>query len=260
MTPQEFAAAFGEPPAPAYLEAHLPRLCRTRELAYRSWHWQTARILDVGAHWLYLSLLFARDGHHVIAADFLATLDDPAVRKAARDNDIELLVYDDLSSEAVFGDIPDDSIDVVLFCEILEHITFNPVEMWRALYRVLKPGGRIILTTPNYYSLVARLSRLKRFLSSTGGGIPVTEILGTPTNAPHWKEYSKKELRQYFDLLSEDFRVRNIAYFSFVSGLPSWKTRLHRLVGLVPCLRRGLYAEIDLLRKTGGVRVIPAWK
>jgi len=256
---QDFSTAFGEPPAPAYLEAHLPRLCRTRELAYRSWQWQPARILDVGAHWLYLSLLFARDGHQVTAADFGATLEDPAVRKTALDNDIELLVYDDLSSEAVFGDVPDDSIDVVLFCEILEHITFNPVGMWRALHRVLKPGGRIILTTPNYYSLAARLSRLKRALSGTGGGIPVSDILGTPTNAPHWKEYSKKELRQYFGLLSEDFRVRSIAYFSFVSGSTGWKTRVHRLVSLVPSLRKGIYAEVDLVRKHRGITVIPTW-
>jgi SAM-dependent methyltransferase len=43
----------------------------------------------------------------------------------------------------------DNSFDVVLFCEVLEHLTNDPVSALLEIRRVLKPGGRLILTTPN---------------------------------------------------------------------------------------------------------------
>jgi SAM-dependent methyltransferase len=43
----------------------------------------------------------------------------------------------------------DDSFDVVLFCEILEHLLIDPVRALQEINRVLKPGGQLVLTTPN---------------------------------------------------------------------------------------------------------------
>ncbi len=44
---------------------------------------------------------------------------------------------------------PDGHFDVVLFCEVLEHLTHDPLAALLEIRRVLKPGGRLILTTPN---------------------------------------------------------------------------------------------------------------
>lgn len=44
---------------------------------------------------------------------------------------------------------PDDHFDVVLFCEVLEHLTNDPLAALMEIRRVLKPGGRLVLTTPN---------------------------------------------------------------------------------------------------------------
>lgn len=245
-----------------YLKLHFPRYITTRNLAMRRWTWERAHILDIGAHWLHQSVLYALEGHQVTAADFPAPLDWPEARRVALEQGIDRLVYHDLSSESVFDALPPDSVDVVLFCEILEHITFNPVGMWKAIHRVLRPGGRIILTTPNYYGLRAMRMHVKRFFSGAGGGISVRDILHVPTNGPHWKEYSRREIREYFRLLSRDFSLGTLAYCSYKSSLPrlNWKRRvLYDLSRVIPILSEGIYAEVDLTRKDAGISVQPGW-
>lgn len=45
--------------------------------------------------------------------------------------------------------LPDASVDTVISCETIEHLP-DPVQALREFRRVLRPGGRVILTTPNY--------------------------------------------------------------------------------------------------------------
>ena len=42
--------------------------------------------------------------------------------------------------------------DVVISCETIEHVP-NPIKALGELHRVLKPGGKLILTCPNYFNL-----------------------------------------------------------------------------------------------------------
>lgn len=46
-----------------------------------------------------------------------------------------------------------ESFDTVISCETIEHVP-NPQQAVRELSRILKPGGRLFLTTPNYMGLV----------------------------------------------------------------------------------------------------------
>ena len=45
------------------------------------------------------------------------------------------------------------SFDTVISCETIEHVP-NPQKAVRELSRILKPGGRLFLTTPNYMGLL----------------------------------------------------------------------------------------------------------
>ncbi|MGI8425185.1 MAG: class I SAM-dependent methyltransferase [Actinomycetota bacterium] len=51
---------------------------------------------------------------------------------------------------------PDQTFDVVVSCETVEHVT-NPSMAVRELARVLKPGGRLLLTAPNYFGVMGLL-------------------------------------------------------------------------------------------------------
>jgi 2-polyprenyl-3-methyl-5-hydroxy-6-metoxy-1,4-benzoquinol methylase len=48
---------------------------------------------------------------------------------------------------------PAASFDTVISCETIEHLE-HPVTALRELARVLRPGGRLFLTTPNYLGLI----------------------------------------------------------------------------------------------------------
>lgn len=49
----------------------------------------------------------------------------------------------------------DESFDTVLCCELLEHLHADPMFMMYEINRILKPGGHLLLTTPNIGSLRA---------------------------------------------------------------------------------------------------------
>jgi 2-polyprenyl-3-methyl-5-hydroxy-6-metoxy-1,4-benzoquinol methylase len=48
--------------------------------------------------------------------------------------------------------IPDASYDTVISCETIEHVP-DPARAVQELARVLRPGGRLFLTTPNYFGI-----------------------------------------------------------------------------------------------------------
>lgn len=64
--------------------------------------------------------------------------------------------------------IPDNSVDVVVFLHVVEHVP-DPLATLQAIYRVLKPGGHLVLETPRYDSLMfSLLGKRERSLSCDG--------------------------------------------------------------------------------------------
>lgn len=69
--------------------------------------------------------------------------------------------------------IPDNSFDNVIMVEVIEHLE-NPRAVAREVFRILKPGGKFLLTTPNNESYRSILSLLVRghFLFFIDGWYP----------------------------------------------------------------------------------------
>lgn len=86
---------------------------------------------------------------------------------------------------------PDASFDLVLWCEVIEHLQENPVQAVSEIHRVLVPGGLLVLSTPN----VARADNVLALLR--GDNVFDPYHLGSPFRGTrHLREYTAAELGQ----------------------------------------------------------------
>lgn len=107
-----------------------------------------------------------------------------------QDHANQLRVYLDYHHFNIENDLfpfADDSFDIVLFCEIIEHLLMDPAKVLREIKRVLKPSGQLILTTPN----ISRLENVARILSGANIYDPYS---GYGPYGRHNREYNKHEL------------------------------------------------------------------
>lgn len=264
LTASEYLAIFvpyGGTDEP-YASHHFERFRATLLEFDSTWDRQRGlRTLDVGAHWLHQSLIWRRAGFEVTAVDLPVTMEFNNVRALAAAEGITLVANPDLEQSHALDALPENGFDVILFAEIIEHLTFNPVNLWRKLYRLLAPGGRIVVTTPNYYAWNGRAWDPLRFLRGFGGGISADEILGTHTYGHHWHEFGRRELIRYFCMLSPDFIT--VKAKTMRNYYPVDSRRSKRLAGslfeLLPGLRPNLHLEIELPEKRQGIVIEPGW-
>ena len=80
----------------------------------------------------------------------------------------------------------DASFDTIVSCETIEHVP-DPRKALAELSRVLKPGGRLFLTTPNYFGIMGlyRLYFSLRGRTFTEEGQPINNFLLLPLTR-HW--------------------------------------------------------------------------
>jgi ubiquinone/menaquinone biosynthesis C-methylase UbiE len=113
------------------------------------------RILDIGAGRGYMA---KRLGDYIRDKG-----GDPAHVITACDLYPEYFLYKDISCEKVefINELPfpKESFDIVYAIEVIEHLK-NPYDFIQELFRVIRPGGEIIITTPNTLNLFSRFSYL----------------------------------------------------------------------------------------------------
>jgi len=83
---------------------------------------------------------------------------------------------------------PDNEFDWVLCMEIIEHLAYSPSHMLAEAHRVLKPGGRMLLTTPNAIDLRKTLN----LVLNRSSGFPYS---GYGIYGRHNREFTLAELR-----------------------------------------------------------------
>jgi SAM-dependent methyltransferase len=94
----------------------------------------------------------------------------------------------------------DDSFDVVLFCEVIEHLQMDPVVALREIHRVLKPGGVLVVTTPN----VCRLDNVAAMVDGRNIYDPYS---GFGPYGRHNREYTLHDLYRLLAFVGFQFDV-----------------------------------------------------
>jgi SAM-dependent methyltransferase len=118
---------------------------------------QGAQILEVGVTPGHFTELLVQSGYRVSGVDL-----DPFTRRALWERLGVDVRQANLEREPI--PFPDNSFDWVVFSEVIEHLVYSPLPVLREFHRVLRPGGRVLISTPNELYVKSRLRTLLRVL------------------------------------------------------------------------------------------------
>ncbi len=124
-----------------------------------------------------------------------------------------------------FTDPELEAYDVILFLEILEHLRGNLIQTMTGLLESLKPNGRLILSTPNFRSVMG----MYKFLFKGIGYAASSDLyhewskLENIGHMGHVREYTSRELSQFLERIG--FDVEKVIYRPTRIG-PGWKNGL----------------------------------
>jgi hypothetical protein len=116
--------------------------------------------------------------------------------------------------------------DLVLMAEVLEHLYTAPEQVLGFLRRYVRPGGFLVIGTPNAVSIQHRLTMLL-------GRHPYERIRLDRTNPGHFREYTHGELAEV--ARSAGFSVDHVSYQDYATS-SRWSV-LRTAVMLVPSVR-----------------------
>ncbi len=88
----------------------------------------------------------------------------------------------------------DEYFSTVLCCELIEHLTADPMHMMAEINRILKPGGHLVLTTPNLGSLRAIAAILEGYHPGFFPAYIRPPAEGEEPEARHNREYTPREV------------------------------------------------------------------
>lgn len=97
--------------------------------------------------------------------------------------------------------------DLVAFMEVIEHLYTSPLQVLSCLKSLLRPGGLLLVQTPNAAALKKRLKLLN-------GRNPYERIRVDRANPGHFREYTVSDLEYYAK--QSGFQVESVHMDSFL--------------------------------------------
>ena len=147
----------------------------------------------------------------------------------------------------------DASFDTVLCCELIEHLVNDPMAMMSEINRILKPGGHLVLTTPNIVSARAISAILQGYHPAFFPAYIRPRKQDEEPEARHNREYAPLEIQHL--LTDAGFEVVRLETGEFLNEPHpefAWVMHLLDRYKLMRDLRGdGIYA---LARRIGPVR------
>lgn len=176
-----------------YLDTHITRLVKTLSITPPGG--PDDRVLEMGAYLQITPALKTKLGYGYVrgcyygpagGADHKVVLSEEGVPFEC---DVDLF-----DAERDRFPYPDESFSTVLCCELLEHLKEDPMFMMGEINRILKPGGHLVLTTPNIGSLHAISAILQGYHPGFFPAYIRPAEEGKEVEARHNREYTPKEI------------------------------------------------------------------
>jgi SAM-dependent methyltransferase len=162
------------------------------------------RVLELGSNPYFLTRLLIKRDLDVTCANWFGPesgFDSEGEQKVVESGVPHTYQFDHFNLESDRFPYEGGTFAVVLFCEILEHLPVDPIHALAEIHRVLRPGGMLVLTTPN----AARLDNLYRVMD---GRNMYETLSGYGVYGRHNREYTVGELNDL--LASSNFAVDRI--------------------------------------------------
>jgi glycosyltransferase involved in cell wall biosynthesis/SAM-dependent methyltransferase len=179
--------------ARSYVETHLTRLEKT--LAITPPGGPQDRILEMGSYLQITPALATRLGYGEVRGCYYGPAGNSTRRAITSSNGEPFTCEIDLfNAEKDRFPYANEHFSTVLCCELLEHLAEDPMFMMSEINRILKPGGHLVLTTPNISSLRAISAVM---FGQSPGFFPVyirPPADGQEAEARHNREYSPREI------------------------------------------------------------------
>jgi len=256
--PIEYVAAWSpeQEGAREYLQTHDSRFEKT--LAMTPPGMAGDRVLEMGAYMQITPALKFKLGYGEVRGCYYGPAGQTERKTATSETGATFVCDIDLfNAESDRFPYPDGHFKTVLCCELLEHLPNDPMFMMSEINRILKPGGYLLLTTPNIASLRSIAAVMQGFhpqLFST-----YLRPKEGETDARHHREYTCQEIKRLlensgFEVVRLDtgpFHAEHRPEYGWVEHL------LERYILSKELRGDGIYV---LGRKTGPVRErYPAW-
>jgi glycosyltransferase involved in cell wall biosynthesis/SAM-dependent methyltransferase len=244
--------------AKGYIETHLTRFEKT--LAITPPGGPDDRILEMGSYLQITPALKTRLGYGEVRGCYYG----PAGRVDRRsvqsvDGEEFQCTLELFDAEKDRFPYDDGYFSTVLCCELVEHLTEDPMRMMAEINRILRPGGCLVLTTPNIGSLRAIAAILAGYHPGFFPAYIRPRVEGEEPEARHNREYTAREIVLLFHYAGfETTLLETGAFRNEPKPEHEWvKHLLDRYEQPTDLRGDGIYA---VGRKTGPVRErYPAW-
>ena len=149
----------------------------------------TSKLLEIGANPYFMSMLLEKfSGYQCFYTNYFGNSGNRGKQVMRRLEGDESINFEYVECNVDIDEIPyQETFDVILFCEVLEHLIVDPMEALRRIKDKLAPGGTLILTTPN----VNRLENISKMLCGANIYDPYSAY---GVYGRHNREYNKHEL------------------------------------------------------------------
>ena len=187
-----------------YSTISMPRFNKTLEICKRHVPDKNSIVLDIGRS--NLTKEISKYYKTIYTLGFDITEDEGSHRETDLLPDIQHIVYN-LNDSDNPDSYPEysEKFDLILFCEVVEHLYIAPEFVLLMLSYLLKPSGTIIVTTPNAISIRKRIKLLF-------GIHPFEKFRLYSKNPGHYREYTKNELVEIgnkVDLIAKEANTIN---------------------------------------------------
>jgi SAM-dependent methyltransferase len=203
----------------SYYEGHRNRLSFDLDYADKFFR-PGQKILEVGSIPYLVTVPLMQKNYDVMTLDKVTGEYVPGIVKKYKINSIIC----NLDNEPILAG--DGAFDGIIMNEVFEHLRMNLIFSMREILRVLRPGGLLLLSTPNMRSIsgLYNLLVLGEAYACMGGIYNNYSYIERLDVMGHVREYTPKEVTNFLRIIG--FEIEGIIYRGGYSG--SWKLNLAR--------------------------------